>query len=85
MKIWSLISLAASVVLATLSWTMASVPIADPPLIIPLVVAAAALAMPALWQLTRLLIDFAVLPLAPALRLGFPAPLTGEPPATAFA
>lgn len=85
MKIGFIICLAASVVLATLSWTMALAPSADPPLIIPLVVAAAALAMPALWQLTRLLIDFAALTVVPALRPDFPAPLTGEPPATAFA
>lgn len=85
MKSYSIILLAASIVLVSLSWSMALAPLADPPLVIPLLVAAAALALPAIWQLTRLLIDFATLKLVPALRLDFPAPQTGEPPATAFA
>lgn len=55
------------------------------PIVIPLIAAAVVLAAPIAWTLTQLLAASARQSAAPTLRLKFPAPLTGEPPATAFA
>lgn len=86
MKLFSIIALAATAALLSLSWTLAAVPI-EAPLIIPLMVSAVALAFtaPAAWELVRLLSAPSAAPAWSSIRFAFPAPQTGQPQATASA